>query len=49
MLPTTAEEISRVSQLTQRTNQFNSSTIRRTEQEIKEIIANKSMEICPSM
>jgi FkbH-like protein len=34
------EDISRVSQLTYRTNQFNFTTIRRSEEEIKELLEN---------
>jgi FkbH-like protein len=38
--PATSEELSRVAQLTQRTNQFNTTTIRRTEQEIQHLLNN---------
>ena len=38
-----AEEISRISQLSFRTNQFNFTTIRRTETEIKELLKNRKI------
>lgn len=39
------KNISRLSQLTQRTNQFNSTTLRFNEKQIKEIIKNKKIDI----
>lgn len=45
MYPLSDTQISRAAQLTQRTNQFNLTTIRRTEEEIKELIA-KPNTIC---
>ena len=40
----TAEHLPRVAQLTQRTNQFNFTTIRRTEQDIQGLVADGAME-----
>jgi FkbH-like protein/thioester reductase-like protein len=40
--PLKAEELSRASQLTQRTNQFNSTTIRRCEKNIQELLDSES-------
>jgi FkbH-like protein len=42
--PLTAEHLPRVSQLTQRTNQFNFTTIRRSEAEIKALVENEHAE-----
>ena len=41
--PMSAEQVSRVSQLTQRTNQFNSTTIRRTEAEIQQLATHATI------
>ncbi|NLD26704.1 MAG: HAD-IIIC family phosphatase, partial [Acholeplasmataceae bacterium] len=43
MNPVKKEQLSRVSQLTQRTNQFNLSTIRRTEQELESLITQSGV------
>jgi acyl carrier protein len=42
--PLTPDRLPRVAQLTQRTNQFNFTTIRRTEQEIQGLVSNGEME-----
>jgi FkbH-like protein len=42
--PLTSERLARTAQLTQRTNQFNFTTIRRTEQEIQGLVASGAME-----
>jgi len=42
--PLTAERVPRTAQLTQRTNQFNFTTIRRTEQEVQALLAGRQME-----
>ncbi len=42
--PMTSSQVNRVSQLTQRTNQFNFTTIRRTEAEIGEYVGGKHVE-----
>ena len=42
--PLTADRLPRTAQLTQRTNQFNFTTIRRTEQEIQALVASGEME-----
>jgi FkbH-like protein len=42
--PLTLERLPRTAQLTQRTNQFNFTTIRRTEQEIQSLVATRAME-----
>ncbi len=42
--PLTAERLPRTAQLTQRTNQFNFTTIRRTEQEIQALVSGSEME-----
>jgi FkbH-like protein len=42
--PLTAERLPRVAQLTQRTNQFNFSTIRRSENEIRNLVASGALE-----
>ncbi len=42
----TPERLPRTAQLTQRTNQFNFTTIRRTEQEIQSLVASGAMECC---
>lgn len=44
VLPLVAEKQARAAQLTQRTNQFNASTIRRTEAEIRQLLASGSLE-----
>ena len=38
--PPAPEQVARVAQLTQRTNQFNNTTIRRKEQEVKQLVAS---------
>jgi FkbH-like protein len=43
--PPRDEEIARVAQLTQRTNQFNCSSVRRTEAEVRELIASGTAEV----
>ncbi|MGA1197873.1 MAG: thioester reductase domain-containing protein, partial [Candidatus Latescibacterota bacterium] len=40
-----AEHIARVSQLTQRTNQFNTTTIRQTEEEVRQLMVHKNIQI----
>jgi FkbH-like protein len=42
--PLTPERLARAAQLTQRTNQFNFTTIRRTEQEIRSLVEDGAME-----
>jgi len=42
--PLTADRVPRTAQLTQRTNQFNFTTIRRTEQEVQAFLAGNQME-----
>jgi FkbH-like protein len=42
--PVTPERLSRTAQLTQRTNQFNFTTIRRTEQEIQSLVSGGELE-----
>lgn len=44
ILPPTASQLSRVAQLTQRTNQFNLTTIRRSEQEIQQLCQSGELE-----
>jgi FkbH-like protein len=44
ILPLTPEKLERTAQLTQRTNQFNASTIRRTEGEIQRLLADGALE-----
>jgi FkbH-like protein len=44
ILPLTPEKLERAAQLTQRTNQFNASTIRRTEGEIQRLLADGTLE-----
>ena len=42
--PPASGQLPRVAQLTQRTNQFNASTIRRTEGEVQRLLANGTLE-----
>lgn len=43
--PMKSEDIARVSQLTQRTNQFNTTTIRQTEEELRQLNAHPNIQI----
>ncbi len=43
--PMTPEQVGRVSQLTQRTNQFNSTTVRRSEQSVQELAEQSNIQI----